>query len=381
MIIKLQGLNNLLGGHLRPAVAHLLPSYIKLYGVEAAAEVAAFEDAHVQIISDLIAAEKIDCDFMVTKSFDIFTDIEEARAAKEAYDELLQTGVAKATMEGITWTGSDQAEEISGVKGAVGCFSFKAAHLWPYKLMMHLLGIAASKGLNLQTNTPVTSLSRSTSTGDWIATTERGSITAPKVIVATNAYTSGLLPEYAGKIVPARGICSRIVVLPGSKHPPLTCTYGLRLPGLGFDYLIPRNDGSIIVGGGRSTFRMHRDQWHNVTDDSTLIKAAEDYFDGYMQRTFVGWEDSGATLDRIWTGIMGYNSDSLPSIGEVPGRKGCYIAAGFEGHGMPVIFLATKGVAKMVNKDVTYEDSGLPIVYKTTKERLVSPRDDMAPPE
>jgi glycine/D-amino acid oxidase-like deaminating enzyme len=126
---------------------------------------------------------------------------------------------------------------------------------------------------------------------------------------------------------------------------------------------------------------MHRDQWHNVTDDSTLIKAAEDYFDGYMQRTFVGWEDSGATLDRIWTGIMGYNSDSLPSIGEVPGRKGCYIAAGFEGHGMPVIFLATKGVAKMVNKDVTYEDSGLPIVYKTTKERLVSPRNDMAPPE
>lgn len=266
------------GGHLRPAVYHLLPEYIKRYGVEAAGEVAAFEDAHVQIIADLVKKDNIDCDFTLTKSFDVFTDVEKAKAAKKAHDELKAQGVAKSTLDGVTWTDADRAEEVSGVKGAVGCFSFTAAHLWPYKLMMHLLSVAVSKGLNLQTNTPVTSLSYSS--GQWTATTERGTITAPKVIVATNGYTAGILPEYIGKIVPARGICSRIVVPPGSKHPPLTSTYGLRLPGLGFDYLIPRNDGSIIAGGGRSTFRMHRDQWHSVTDDSTLIKAAENYFDG-----------------------------------------------------------------------------------------------------
>jgi glycine/D-amino acid oxidase-like deaminating enzyme len=115
--------------------------------------------------------------------------------------------------------------------------------------MMHLLSLAVSKGLNLQTETPVTSIS--SSSGYWTADTPRGSITASKVIVATNAYTAGLFPEYTGKIVPARGICSRITVPPGAKHPKLNCSYGLRLASNGLDYLIPRNDGSFIVGGGR----------------------------------------------------------------------------------------------------------------------------------
>ena len=153
----------------------------------------------MQIIADLIEKEKIDCDFTLTTSFDVFTDPEKAKAAKESHDEVLRIGVAKATMEGITWTDADHAEEVSGVKGAVGCFSFKAAHLWPYKLMMHLLGIAVQKGLNLQTNTPVTCLSPVAR--QWMAATERGTIAAPKIILATNAYTSGLLSEYAGKIV------------------------------------------------------------------------------------------------------------------------------------------------------------------------------------
>lgn len=42
--------------------------------------------------------------------------------------------------------------------------------------------------------------------------------------------------------------------------------------------------------------------WYGVTDDSKLIEPAKNYFDGYMQRHFQGWEDSGAFTDRVWTG-------------------------------------------------------------------------------
>lgn len=65
------------------------------------------------------------------------------------------------------------------MKGCVGCFSFTAAHLWPYKLFMHLLASPVSSGLNLQPHTPVLSISPSTSTtspGKWIALTPRGAI-------------------------------------------------------------------------------------------------------------------------------------------------------------------------------------------------------------
>jgi glycine/D-amino acid oxidase-like deaminating enzyme len=72
---------------------------------------------------------------------------------------------------------------------------------------------------------------------------------------------------------------------------------------------------------------------------------------------------------------MGNTSDALPHIGEVPEKKGQFIAAGFNGHGMPNIFLATKGIAKMINEKVPFEQCGIPRVYKTTKERLESKKD------
>ncbi|RDL32065.1 FAD dependent oxidoreductase [Venustampulla echinocandica] len=358
------------GGHLRPAVYAHLSSYIKEYGVEAASELAEFELSHVKAIADLVEKEKIECDFTLTKSFDVFTDNDMAEEIKEAYFELKAAGIAKTTMDDLVWTEGEDAEKVSGVKGCVGCFSFTAAHLWPYKLMMALLSRSVAHGLNLQTHTPVTGISRSSS-GTWTAITPRGSITARQVIIATNGYVSARLPEYSGKIVPCRGICSRIVVPPFTQHPHIDKTYGLRFPGGSHDYLIPRSDGSLIVSGARSKFITDQSTWYNVVDDSSLIESASNYFDNYMQDHFLGWEENGAYVERIWTGIMGFNDDKIPSVGEVPGREGCFIAAGFEGHGMPVIWLVMRGVVSLLNGK-RFEDVGIPRIYKTTKERLDS---------
>lgn len=189
------------------------------------------------------------------------------------------------------------------MKGALGCFTFTAAHVWPYKMVMHLLSLAVGKGANLQTHTPVTCVSEQPlPDGRWVVTTGRGSIRAKKVLFATNGYTAGLAPQFKDHIVPVRGICSRIVVPKGRVAPFLPQTYSIRYgPGL-YDYLIPRNDGSIIIGGARSQFWQEQSHWYNIHDDSKLIEPAKNYFDGIMQRTFIGWENSGAYTDKVWTG-------------------------------------------------------------------------------
>jgi hypothetical protein len=47
-------------------------------------------------------------------------------------------------------------------------------------------------------------------------------------------------------------------------------------------------------------------EWYDVTDDSKMIEPAVGHFeDDLMQKTYSGWENSGAQLDRAWTGIMG----------------------------------------------------------------------------
>lgn len=272
--------------------------------------------------------------------------------------------------------------------------------MWPYKFVLHLLRRALASGhVTLHTHTPVVNVERSTksySSHSWIVNTPRGRVAARKVVYATNGYTPSLLPQYRDAIVPVRGTCSRIVVPKNSGAPRLTSTYTIRWNTWDYDYLVPREDGSIVVGGARSSFVHRLGDWYNVTDDGQVLESAAKYFDGYMQRTFSGWEDSGAYTDRVWTGsmlfpfpicasslfvslieimltmilVMGYSMDGLPHVGAVPGTQGKFIMAGFTGHGMPQIFLSAAGLAQMVLNDISFEQTKLPRLFKARAERL-----------
>ena len=260
--------------------------------------------------------------------------------------------------------------QICGVKGAKACASYTAGTIWPYKFILHILKLALASGsVNLQTHTPATSITSHVG-GGWAVYTPRGVIHAKQVIHASNAYVSDLLPEYDSNIIPCKGICCRITVPEGTVAPLLNNSYINRTEDNTLSYLIPRADGSIIVGGAQAKFKPFREQWYRNVDDSVLIDAAKDYYEGYMQRTYHGWEDSGAKIDGVWTGVMGYSYDSNPHIGEVPGKPGQSILAGFNGHGMPVIWLAAKELAKMVAEDVPFEQTGLPRLFKTTQDRI-----------
>jgi glycine/D-amino acid oxidase-like deaminating enzyme len=170
-------------------------------------------------------------------------------------------------------------------------------------MVQQLLERSVDEGLQVHAHTPVNSVSPTQDErGYWSINTPRGSIRARKVVYATNAYTSGLLPRYRHKIIPVRGICSQITTPNGKESPHLPNTYSLRFDNQQYDYLIPRADGSIIVGGARKAFWHIRDSWFGNIDDNELVDGGSEYFDNYMQKYFRGWEHSGAKLARIWTG-------------------------------------------------------------------------------
>ena len=67
---------------------------------------------------------------------------------------------------------------------------------------------------------------------------------------------------------------------------------------------------------------------------------------------------------------MGYSADFMPHVGEVPDKPGQFIISGFNGHGMPQILLSSKGLAEMVRNGASFEQIGLPKVFKTSKQRI-----------
>lgn len=172
--------------------------------------------------------------------------------------------------------------------------------------------VADSPAVNVQAFTPVTSVVSDSS--GHIIHTPRGSVRTSKVVYASNAYTSGLLPEYSASIVPCRGICCHIGIPEGKTAPFLPYSYGIgtKTGESGGSYLISRPDGSIIVGGAQRTFIDRKDQWYAVIDDSTLIEPTKDYYNDFMQRTFKGWEDSGAYVKEIWTGSECFQAGGYP---------------------------------------------------------------------
>jgi glycine/D-amino acid oxidase-like deaminating enzyme len=67
---------------------------------------------------------------------------------------------------------------------------------------------------------------------------------------------------------------------------------------------------------------------------------------------------------------MGYSADFMPHVGEVPDKPGQFIIAGFNGHGMPQILLSAKGLANMIREGLPFEQTGVPRVFKTTRNRI-----------
>ncbi|KAH4185450.1 hypothetical protein HBI95_244630 [Parastagonospora nodorum] len=347
------------GGHVKIKTATLA-------GLSGNSERNALQTYVRRVMSDLariVESEGMgdECEFELRKSWDVFLDEEEFERIKGVYDDA--KGKEEAWTGHVRCVGSDNAARETSIKDAVGAFESEIASLWPYRFVTGLVDrmlVRYPERLNVQTNTPVTHMEEIAQ--GTLLTTPRGTLTTEKVVFATNAWTAGLLDAFKDTITPVKGIACHIRP---SRHVDvhLSNTYNIHFApasSTGVDYLNPRPDGGIVVGGGAWFFKAHEALWKGNFDDSVRFAAGvERHWTGeYMQKTFQGWEDSAASPDCIWTGIMGVTRDGKAHIGRVPGRtkKQHWMLAGFNGGGMSLIATASRAVAKMVVEDLEYED-------------------------
>lgn len=303
------------GGHLKPDPYNRPASLALTHGVEVAAEVAAFEAATLQAVKQAVEEEQIDCDFVLTRAVDVLmTDAIHDRM-RAGFDRLRRAGVDVVARDVFYEGDPARAQQLSDVRGARACLSYTAGHVWPYKLVLALLARAVAAGVNLQTHTPVAGVSAAADARGYytVTTQDRGALRAAKVVYATNGYTASVLPEFGDKIVPVRGICSHLVVprrqgqaqdAAAPQAPMLPHSYMLRWSPTEYDYLVPRLDGSVVVGGARAKYYRDLGCWYDCVDDGALITTggAHRHFDGYMQKHFRGWENTGAYTNKVWAG-------------------------------------------------------------------------------
>lgn len=362
------------GGHCKVKVS-TLAGFASEFDRAIADEFQIYVHNIIDTLKKIVEEEELDCEFELRRSFDVHLDENESKTFKEVFDKDRKAG--RSWTKSVSWIGRKDVEQLTSVKNAVSAFSMPACSLWPYKFVTQLLARLVSrypKQLNVQTTTPVTEVT-TTAEGASILSTSRGSLKCEKLVLATNAYTAGLLPNFKDVIIPIRGMASHIV--PAEPvHPHLSNTYNIHFgPSASVDYFNSRPDGSIVVGGWTAPLRNDRQSWFDNCNDSYHFKPEiESYWQGYMVRNFLGWEKSDEALDRVWVGIMGITPDGWPHVGRVPAAEKQWMLAGFNGGGMAVILTVAKAVARMVNQDLGFEDVkeefGLPGFFATTTDRL-----------
>ena len=235
--------------------------------------------------------------------------------------------------------GAEEARRKSLCPDALGAFVYEAGSVSAYKFAIGVIKLALEKGLNLQTNTPVTHISKDLPNA-WRLETPRGVISTKNAVLATNGYTAHLLSAFQGVIVPLRGQIT--AQRPGSHLPsplPLTYTFAYKN---GYEYMIPRpkgtkHEGDIVIGGGWTNLPDEGVSEFGETDDSVLAPPVSEYLFDSTKRYFGdenwGEDHPDGRIRTEWTGIMGNSADGLPYVGGMPEEKGLWASVSFNGHG------------------------------------------------
>ena len=336
------------GGHCQPLI------------LEATTDVAAFEVRNVEAVRSYIEENKVPCEWRSLTACRSFWTEDLAVETRQDVEKLKE--VAPELSDLVRFVESEEdLQEHRVLSAACATLTVSAASLWPYKLIAFILEKTIKSGrLNLQTKTPVGSISPQTDGSTkkpmrYSVSTDRGSIRARHVVLATNAYTSHLLPEFADLIVPERGVMSALLPPTGMER--LNNSYGF-VGSMGGshdhdDYLIQRpfaavrsNDylnqrpfadvpnpaGHLMFGGGRSAATLNA---VGETDDSVIDEGCA----AYLRRALLRMMQLGGDADsleelkatRQWSGVWGTSKDQHPWVGAVPDRPGVWLSGGYSG--------------------------------------------------
>ncbi|BFZ58551.1 hypothetical protein PYCC9005_005614 [Savitreella phatthalungensis] len=328
---------------------------------------AQFELDNFDALTALIKQEQIDCEYVAKPHLDVALTDADANVLKRALEHMRNLGGPVDACR-IYERASATTRARTHCRAAIE--HPHSASLNPYKLVTGLLTKLIARyptKLRLYTYTPVTKTLRD----GTVLTSNRDRTRAKAIILATNAYTSQLVPSLAKHIVPVR---AQIHYIAGSpRTSPDNCSYNA-----GGEYLSQRPCGSVVLGGGRR-FASAGHGEVGVSDDSAIDPHVRSFLTSFAHRTglTLGGRDE-QTRAQDWTGIMGFTHLGIPLVHrlswathphDTPLHTDIprFICAGFSGHGMPRIWLSARHIATQTLRSLNMQVS-LPL-HTTTLPR------------
>ncbi len=284
-------------GFLLAGVSENYARAVERYGRSTAAEVWAFTIDNHALVADLAAG--IDARHHVRGSVIAALDAEEADSLDKAAALLAEDRLPGAI---------GPAADVPGI--IRGLVNPGDGEIDPVRLVRGIARESASRAFERCAVVAVDD-------GSNMAVVRLGtsSIEADQVVLATNAWTTQLLPSV--RIAPVRAQMLASAAAPAVSPRPVYAEWGHR-------YWRQRDDGTVLVGGFR-----HRALDEEVGYDLATTQVLQDHLEAQLRALRVT-----AGVTHRWAGIMGFSEDGLPLVGLAPGCRRIHVCAGYTGHGM-----------------------------------------------
>jgi glycine/D-amino acid oxidase-like deaminating enzyme len=228
-------------------------------------------------------------------SLQLAADEKERDELRAEYEALLADGFE------ANWIDEPAGRLAGRYKAAI--FHPHDGALQPVRWIRRLAAHAAEAGVDFREHDRATSLE---------------DLDAEVTVVASDGYPSGLLNEVDELVHPIRG--QVVVTEPLGEQLYERPHYARR----GFDYWQQLPDGRLVVGGRRDT---------DLEAESTAQEATTSEVQAALEAFVEELVGRMPAITHRWAGIFGNSPDSLPLVGQVPGRENAWLSRGYSGHG------------------------------------------------
>ena len=246
---------------------------------------------------------------------------EEAAGAKVERDALVEDGFV------AEWVDRVDLPPLLRGEYAGGIYNPADGALHPGRWARRMAALAAQAGAAIADE------SRALEVTGTNVRTERGTVSAGHVVVATDGYTDELLPEVDDVITPARAQMLATEPLAVRHFENVVASRE------GWDYWQQAEDGRLVIGGQRDL---------ELDNEFTRDDEPSDSIQGRIERLARALVPDLPRITHRWGGSMGFTPDWMPLVGALPGRPGVWVSLGYSGHGNVLALGCGEALAKAI---------------------------------
>jgi glycine/D-amino acid oxidase-like deaminating enzyme len=290
---------------------------IPRYGKEATARMYAASLESIDFVEKLVREENIACDFARCGHLEVACKPKHFDDFRRSADETARHFNHRHRQRLIP---RDQLQsEIGSAIYHGGLVDESSAGVNPARLVAGLASAAERAGAAIFEQSHLEEIQREVARG-WKIATQRGTLRAQNVFVATSGYTSRVTPTLQKKIIPIGSYIIVTEVLPEKLAAELSPRNRMIFDSKNYLYYYRLTPDRRMLFGGRAAF---------FPETSSTIRRSAEILRRGMLTVYPQLRD--AKIEYVWGGTLDFAFDIMPHAGQL---DGLHFSLGYAGHGV-----------------------------------------------